>query len=155
MSTTRLVVGALILGSAVAIASACGSSNKSGSGGSGGSGGQAGSAGSSGSGGAKEAGPTDSGQKSDVNFDAPFKLPEGGCGQIFCPAAVAASCFQSLNDCSNACNQIAQSNCDKQWNAVLTCLGPSPQLTCTDAGKISTKNCNSQVQAMTACLHSG
>jgi hypothetical protein len=153
--STRVVMGALVLGSAFALASACGSSsNKSGAGGTGGSAGAAASGGT----GATAGGPSDAAGGSstkDVNMDAPFVLPDGGCGQILCPAAVADHCYASLNDCAQFCEEIAQSSCQTQWNAVVTCMGSSPQLTCADGGPILVQGCLTQEQAVKACLSSG
>ncbi len=160
----KLVVGAISVVLGVALATACGSSNNN-SGSNGNSGGAGGSAtgGSAGSSGAGGSGGSDAGTSGgsggtlpyqDADLDAPYQLPDGGCGQIFCPAAVNAACsksFQSLNDCATFCNQVAQSQCAQQWNAVLVCAGPNPQLTCDTSGNLSFSGCDSEQKAFVAC----
>lgn len=165
----RLIAGALSVVLGVALATACGSSNDDGSGGAGGSSGSGGNAAggtggnaTGGSGGNKDGGPVidasgGAAPYADANLDAPYKLPDGGCGQVFCPAAVAAGCskgFQSLNDCAHFCSQVAQTSCATKWDVLLTCAGPSPQLTCDSSGQIAVTGCDSEGQDFTNCLTS-
>jgi len=159
----KLMVGPLVAFVGVALASACGSSSGNG-GSSGGAGGTAGSAtggsggSTAGSGGIDGGGPVDgSGGDpfADVTLDAPYQLPDGGCGQVFCPAAVAAACqngFASLNDCATFCGNIAQSPCAKEWNTLLTCAGPNPNITCNaTSGLFEVTGCSQEEQAFVGC----
>jgi hypothetical protein len=164
----RLMVGTLTVGLGIALATACSSSENNGGGSSGGSGGSAtGGTGAGGSGGSATGGSgggTDGGQidgsggttpYADANLDAPYQLPDGGCGQIFCPPAVAAGCkngFQSLNDCASFCTQVAQSTCNSDWEALLTCAGANPDIQCDSTGQISITGCDSQAQKFGTCF---
>ncbi len=157
----RVMIGALFAVLAAALPTACSSSKSNGSGGSGGAGGSGGNAtgGTAGSGGNTEGGSSGgsggTAPYQDADLDAPYNLPDGGCGQIFCPAAVAASCpkfAQSLNDCANFCSKIAQSSCSTQWDAVMTCAGASPNVQCDSNGQISLPGCDTQVQAFVTCF---
>lgn len=154
----RVMFGALLAVLAAALPVAC-SSSKSGSGG----GGSAGASGSSGSGGTAGSAGTDGGSSGgaggippyqDAALDAPYKLPDGGCGQTFCPAAVAAQCpkggFQSLNDCVKFCSQVP-AKCSNEWNALLTCAGPNPSISCNSSGQLTVDGCANEQQAFIAC----
>lgn len=156
--SNRLVLGsvAVVL---VATVWACGSSSDK-PGGSGGSGGATGGSGGAngGSGGSTDGGSPIDGSGgnpfADVNLDAPYQLPDGGCGQVFCPAVVAAKCqkgFQSLNDCANFCGQVAQTQCETQWNAVLTCAGPTPDISCDSSGQFTVNGCENEQSAFLSC----
>ena len=163
--TKKLLVGTLAVALGVGLGTACSSSKNSSNGGSSGSGGSAtggtgagGSAGDAGGSGQTDAGSSGSGGTApyaDADLDAPYQLPDGGCGQVFCPAAVAAGCqngFQSLNDCASFCSAIDQSTCASQWDALLTCAGPNPTIKCDSGGQISFPGCDSQVQAFQTCF---
>lgn len=160
----KLILGALSIVAGVALASACGSSKShgSGSGGSSGSGGAAtGGNGGSGGGAGKDGGSTGGSggapPYADANLDAPYQLPDGGCGQIFCPVVVNAACSNSppsLDACAKFCTQADQSKCASQWDAMLTCAGATPQITCDSSGKFAVAGCDSQLGAFWACVSS-
>lgn len=160
--SNKLGVGALVVVLGVALGTACSSSSKKsnaggGAGGAGASGGAAGSGG-VGAGGASgsDGGILDAQNPfADVDLDAPYQLPDGGCGQIFCPNAVHANCpnfAQTLSDCATFCNDVDQSPCKKEWDAFLTCAGPSPNVTCdSSTGLFTVKGCETEFMAFYKC----
>lgn len=163
----RLVVGGVSVFAGLALIVACSSASKKpasgGSSGSAGSGGSSGAGGSAtgGSGGSMDGGVTDASGDAppyaDANLDAPYELPDGGCGQVFCPAAVGAHCsksFQSLNDCATFCTNVEQSKCSSDLNTLLTCAGANPNIQCDSNGQISFPDCTSQAQAFGTCYAS-
>lgn len=161
----KLMVGALSVVAGLALATACSSSksNGSGSGGTSGSagsatGGSSGSAGSAGADGGSMGGNGGTLPYADADLDGAYQLPDGGCGQIFCPNAVSAACSkgpQSLDACSKFCTQVDQSPCAQQWDALLTCAGPTPKITCDSSGNIVVgTGCDAQQTAFMTCAAS-
>ena len=71
-----------------------------------------------------------------------------------CPLAVAAGCDEgppSLAACETGCVETA-TTCPAEFDAVITCGGENPTLSCGTNGMVYTNGCESEQDAIYACL---
>ncbi len=78
------------------------------------------------------------------------------CAEI-CPAVVQAHCTagpKTESDCESGCQQLQSGPCTSQYQALLSCAGTHPQITCSPSGSVSVVGCDSQTSALNTCLAS-
>ncbi len=71
-----------------------------------------------------------------------------------CPLAVAAGCDEgppSLAACETGCVETA-TTCPAEFDAIITCGGGSPTLSCGTNGMVYTNGCETEQDALYACL---
>lgn len=79
------------------------------------------------------------------------------CQQV-CPDVVAAHCSlgpANEAECESGCGTIRSSSCAAKWDALFSCGGAKPQLSCDPNGQPTVTGCDAQAKALYACLAAG
>lgn len=76
----------------------------------------------------------------------------GSCS-IYCEAVIAAGCTTgppTVALCSTNCESVLAGDCKAQMQAVISCVGPSPTITCVN-GYPKASDCDAETKALSDC----
>lgn len=72
-----------------------------------------------------------------------------------CPDVVAADCPAgppSVAECENGCETLLAGPCASDYELVYLCAGDDPTYACSASGQVSIVGCETELEALYACL---